>query len=779
MGDVQSGKTASYAGLICKAADADYRMIILLTGTLENVRRQTQERLDNAFIGFDSRDHLDPQARNKRHIGVGLIDGRRSGAVFTSRGHDFRKDGVPNVGISLDSIKEPVLVVTKKNKGVLERLSSWLRARNADRDGKIDLPLLMIDDEADNASINTRQKPNETTAINKAIRDLLSLFRRSSYVGFTATPFANIFIDPTSTDEMWGDDLFPRDFIHVLEQPNNYVGMNTLFPAEPTPDDANPRKFIRAIADADEWLPEAHDKDFDVGPLPGSLLSALRCFLLTCAIRDVQAAAEGPEQGSAIHRSMLVNASRFTAVQDRIADALHVALEEIRRAVRLHGALSPDQAAAQSPEIAALGATFAKEFTTCGSSWADVLRVLHEAISPVRVQAVNQRTGAASLDYSMVDKSPGVRVIAVGGNSLSRGLTLEGLSTSYFFRDPRAYDTLLQMGRWFGYRDGYLRLCRLWLTDEAEGWYKHVARATGELRRDFARMKRVQATPREFGLRVRTHPDTVLLITARNKMSTGMDVDEVWNVSLMGRMIESARLHSDRKRNEANRGHVERLLGRLGPPSNPEGNALVWQGVAAEAIAAFLEAFLIHPLNFDFQGDSIAKFLRDAEERGPLLAEWTVAMPIAGIGPSASLSALPQVQIKTTLRKVKPSYGGSLLVSGNSARVGSRSDLRHALTPDQFREAGDAPEDDLRRVMKGPLLVVYPIHGYTTDSQGKRDYQGDLLLPALGLHFPGTKDPDPSKNLVRYRLNRVAQRELLPVEADDDDVDVDDDDADN
>jgi hypothetical protein len=768
VGDVQSGKTAAYAGLICKAADAEYRMIILLTGTLENVRRQTQERLDNAFIGYDSRDYMAAQARQKKNIGVGLIDGRRDGVVFTSRDRDFRKNAASALNISIESIKEPVLVVTKKNKGVLERLAGWLRARNADRDGKIDLPLLMIDDEADNASINTKQNPDETTAINKAIRDLLSLFRRSSYIGFTATPFANIFIDPASTAEMLGDDLFPRDFIHVLEQPTNYVGMNALFPGEAIEGQPVAATPIRTITDGDNWLPEKHEKDFHPGDLPDSLLRAIRSFLIACAVRDIRAADGAPGRGGPIHRSMLVNVSRFTAVQDRVADAIHVCLEDIRRAVRLHGALPPEQAVHHAPEIAALAELFERDFGGCGASWSRVLGALHDAIAPVRVQAVNQRTGAASLDYGVTDKPPGVRVIAVGGNSLSRGLTLEGLSTSYFRRDPRAYDTLLQMGRWFGYRDGYLDLCRVWLTEEAEGWYKHVTRATGELKRDFARMKRMKATPKEFGLRVRTHPDTVLLITARNKMSTGMDVEQVWDISLMGRMIESARLYSDKRRNETNFDDLQRFIEKLGANSTPEGNAVVWRKVTAETIADLLEAFLIHPLNFDFQGDSIATFLRDAK-RDPLLSEWTVALPIAGDGLPVSVPALPQISVKATQRKVKISYGGSLLVSGKSARVGSRSDLRHALEARQFRDLAGKPEDDLRRAMSGPLLVIYLIRGYEIDKH--TPYRDDLVLPALGLHFPGAKDADQSKNLVRYRLNRVAQKELMPEDADEDDLD--------
>ena len=205
-------------------------MVILLTGMLENVRRQTQERLDAAFVGLDSRDYLTTgQLGRKKHVGVGLINPCRDGIVFTSRDYDFRKNTASALNISLASVKEPVLVVTKKNKAVLQRLAAWLRAFNQDQQGRIDVPMLLVDDEADNASINTRLNPAETTAINAAIRDLLSLFRHSSYVGFTATPFANIFIDPASTDDMLGDDLFPSDFIHVLEPPTNYVGMSRLF----------------------------------------------------------------------------------------------------------------------------------------------------------------------------------------------------------------------------------------------------------------------------------------------------------------------------------------------------------------------------------------------------------------------------------------------------------------------------------------------------------------------------------------------------------------------
>jgi hypothetical protein len=232
---------------------------------------------------------------------------------------------------------------------------------------------------------------------------------------------------------MLGDDLFPRDFIHVLEPPTNYVGMTSIFPVvEPDePEDATHSRILRSIDDEDIWLPAAHKKDAVVGDLPPSLVRAIRCFLLSTVIRDLRARHAADGRGGGIHRSMLVNVSRFTDVQNSVAGIIAARIDEMRRAVRLHGAAAPARAAAQSPEIAGLESVFVAEFDDCGLAWPAVLGALHEAISPIVVRAVNQSTGAASLDYGQVTEPPGLRVIAVGGNSLSRGLTLEGLSTSY------------------------------------------------------------------------------------------------------------------------------------------------------------------------------------------------------------------------------------------------------------------------------------------------------------------------------------------------------------
>lgn len=797
VGEVQSGKTATYAGLINKASDAGYRMVVLLTGTLENVRRQTQERLDAAFVGFDSRDYLTTgQLQHKRHVGVGLIDGSRDGVVFTSRDKDFRKNTATALNIALDSVRDPVLVVSKKNKAVLERLAAWLRARNADRQGRIDLPLLLIDDEADNASINTKNKPGETTAINCAIRDLLTLFTRSSYVGFTATPFANIFIDPDSTDEMIADDLFPRDFIHLLEAPSNYVGMSLLFPANDPEDEISAASetaspTIQEIDDEENWLPSDHRKDVTPGPLPRSLKDAMRWFLLTCAIRDLRSDCGDPHRGGGIHRSMLVNVSRFTAIQDSVAEDLRVELERIQLSVRHHGAKPMAQAEASSADIRDLRATFDAHAGDCGFSWADVLSKTHDAIASVTVQPINQRTGSAALDYGSIKAPPGVRVIAVGGNSLSRGITLEGLTVSYFLRNSKAYDTLLQMGRWFGYRDGYGDLCRIWVTAEAEGWYRHITLATAELKRDFGRMRRQRATPKEFGLRVRTHPDT-LIITARNKMATGVDmVSAVQDVSLSGRGIETARIHRSRGRNEENLRQVERFIAQLTETcSCPElvrsDSAYVWRSIPAASIADFIENFLVHPLNHDFQGDSIAQYLRAASNNdGHFWSIWNVVLPCNGNdkGEHFYQSEPHPIDVKLKRRGIlvrRNTLPPSILLSGKSARVGSKQDVRFALSDtevtvarDRAKEFGmDTSEDVYRSVMERPVLVVYLIRG-ELQKDGPA-FDNGLILPALGLHFPGEVDQVGRKRFVRYRLNRVAQAELEYVDEDipaDEDVD--------
>lgn len=772
VGDVQSGKTGTYTALICKAADAGYRLIILLTGSLESLRRQTQERLDEGFVGLDSSELLQqPQIRSNRAVGVGVIDQRKAAGVFTSRQKDFSRDLMTQLGFRLDAFQVPVLVVIKKNKRILENLETWLRSYNAGTDGRISAPLLLIDDEADSASINTNPTASDPTRINERVRALLALFHHSSYVGFTATPFANVFIDPDTESAMLGDDLFPRDFIYSLEAPVNYVGPQSLFAQ--TAADTEQHPVIRSNDDAEEYFPTRHTSAYAVASLPPSLLEALRSFLVATTLRDLEG--EGPS-----HRSMLVNVSRFTAVQDQVADLLDAALRDLQRDIRNFGQLEPTEAL-RIASIRGVHETWLREHRVPDRSWLDVQKALNEAVQPIEVRSVNQRTGAASLDYR-AHREHGLRVIAVGGNSLSRGLTLEGLSTSYFYRNSQMYDTLLQMGRWFGYRDGYADLCRVWLSDEARHWYAHITLATEELRQEFKRMQQLDLTPKDFGLKVRAHPDS-LIVTARNKMRSANTI--VRQISLSKKGIETARLRSTPAVIRANSAAALRFVRSLADAGleagvSEFGTTPFWDNVPKAAIAKFLAEFTAHPLNYDFQAEELSRFIERTDE--PRLGHWDVVIP-QGDGEPTEFGDL---RLRPAIRRLADQRAiASILVSGASARVGSRGIEREGLSRDQYREAVDKATADgkpnvsdeyFREVRSKPLLLLHLLDGFTRDgpenAKVRFETGGDHLV-AVGLSFP-VFDDSAIAGMVEYKVNVIEWRSMFGHEEDDDQPDDDD-----
>ena len=383
VGHVQSGKTANYIGLVAKAADAGYQVIIVIAGLHNNLRSQTQSRLDEGFTGYDSSNLLSNRPSSESIIGVGRYDSSRRPNSFTNTLRDFNKQTATSIGIPLVNLKEPVVFVIKKNTNTLRNLLEWLTEHNASRGASsISAPMLIIDDEADNASINIKKGRDEVSRINGQIRQLLDVFDRSCYVGYTATPFANIFIDPDSDDEMFGEDLFPRDFIVSLDPPDNYFGASQVFLTE-APDDPG-SSVVRRVDDSEYWLPIRHKKDHFIEGLPESLKDAVRTFVLGRAIRLVRG-----HEGR--HNSMLVNISQFTDVQRKIRNEIHNFVDEIRSHVRVNGA-KPLPEAVGDPEIAALKRVFDTEYSSASISWPDVQIQLWDSISPIRVIEVNSRS---------------------------------------------------------------------------------------------------------------------------------------------------------------------------------------------------------------------------------------------------------------------------------------------------------------------------------------------------------------------------------------------------
>jgi hypothetical protein len=610
VGHVQSGKTANYTGLICKAADAGYKLIVVIAGIHNNLRNQTQLRIDEGFVGRDSARLL--SKRDERFVGVGRFDQTRRPVTFTNSVRDFNKQMATSLGVPLQNLNEPAVFVIKKNSSTLERLLEWLSDNSAKAGSKtVDEPMLLIDDEADNASINIRHGTEEVSRINKQIRMLLKLFERRCYVGYTATPFANIFIDPDTTNAMLGDDLFPKNFIVSLDPPTNYFGPDSVF----LNDGAS---VVRTIEDNEDVLPLVHKIDLTVSALPVSLIEAVRTFILARAIR----LARGQRNQ---HSSMLVNASRFTGVQGRMRNELHEVLRRIQESCRVNGAL-PTAEALKDPSLKALYDTWGKEFAQAGIGWPQVQDLLHEASAPIVVTEVNSAS-SGSLNYKDHEKN-GLNVIAVGGYSLSRGLTLEGLMVSYFLRNSMMYDTLMQMGRWFGYRLGYEDLCRVWMPDEAKGWYTHIAESIDELRDQLRRMEASNATPEEFGLKVRSHPDT-LIVTARNKMGSSEKL--VVSIGLGNNFVETAILRRDAKSLERNRSAATAFVKDLADAHMPlsaaerlTGGYLVTD-VPVAPILRFIRAFENHPGSMLTDPEPVARYIE--QRKTGEHAFWDVYIP--------------------------------------------------------------------------------------------------------------------------------------------------------
>lgn len=575
IGHVQSGKTANYLGVISKAADAGYKFIIVIAGIHNNLRKQTQERVDEGFIGRSS----DPEDR--KTIGVGLDGDYPHPVTLTNINDDFSKRTAAEGGWKINDFSKPIIFVIKKNTKTLEALHKWLKELNAKGDGQIrDVPMLMIDDEADNASINTNKPELDPTRTNAMLRRILKLFAKSCYVGYTATPFANIFINPDSYEEDVHEELFPRDFIYSLDAPTTYFGPDKVFL-----NDASSDRILERIVDAEEYLPLTHKREDPVADLPPSLYRAFDEFVVARAIRNLRGQTKK-------HCSMLVNVSRFVPVQRTVRDFLSVYEKKLREAVKANYAM-PEKSSSQNQYMKALRTVFDEVYADCGFSWDQAKAALFGAFEHLRLFVINSKTDDV-LDFRKYEKDGiGLTAIAIGGLSLSRGLTIEGLTVSYMYRNTAMYDTLMQMGRWFGYRQGYEDLCRVHLSPDSIDWYAHIANAADELRQQIKRMRRDGMSPKQFGLYVMAHPDS-LLVTARNKMRAGEKV--IVNQNFSGQLIESTWLSLDPETSTSNEALIAASWrdGFGGKPVEPTEKGWVIKDVGLRAVEDFLTRFEVH-----------------------------------------------------------------------------------------------------------------------------------------------------------------------------------------
>lgn len=709
IGHVQSGKTANYLGLVAKAADAGYKFIVVIAGIHNNLRKQTQERIDEGFIGRSS----DPQ--NRVLVGVGLGGNYPHPVTLTTINDDFSKATADQGGWKINDFSKPLIFVIKKNTRTLEALHRWLKELNAQGDGRIrDVPMLMIDDEADNASINTNKEELDPTKTNALLRRILSLFSKSCYVGYTATPFANIFINPDAYDADVREELFPRDFIYSLDAPTTYFGPDKVFL-----NDETSAEILERIIDAEEYLPLTHKRDIHVPELPPSLYAAVDEFVVARAIRNIRGHTNK-------HCSMLVNVSRFVTVQRTARDFLSVYVRKLSEAVKANYAM-PEAMSSGNQHMKRLRAVYDAQYSNAGVSWDQVKSALNTAFDQLRLYVINSKTDDV-LDFKKYERDGiGLTAIAIGGLSLSRGLTIEGLTVSYMYRNTAMYDTLMQMGRWFGYRPGYEDLCRVHLSPASIDWYAHIAQASDELRQQIVRMRRDGLSPKQFGLYVLSHPDS-LLITAANKMRAGREV--VVNQNFSGTLTETYRLPKDATVNEQNedliRSEWKAGFGGMIPQATKKG--WIFRDVPSARVGDFLMKFQMHS-TFAAKRGAVVDYLHMLEPRYALADVLLISVRTNGEDEAAHTLGY---QVRNAA-----SEPGAWHTSKD--RVASRGDERLGLSEeDQFEAARKARDQDpakepsdvhYRAVRNKPLLMLHVLQ--VTDEKGR-----EWRVPAFGISFP-------------------------------------------
>ncbi len=727
LGYVQAGKTANYTAVIAKAADAGFRLIIVLAGIHNSLRRQTQKRLE-ADLGLS-----DPQ----EHRWVPL----------TNAESDF---GNASKGSALASQRDlRLLAVVKKNPRRLENLIAWLD--NIPLNVREGLPALIIDDEADQATPNSQAAKNRVSRINELMRNLLDLLPTSTYLGYTATPFANVLIDPE--DE---SDLYPSDFIIDIPRPSGYFGAESIFGIAQADDEEDPidgLDIVREIPpdDIPAITPPSRkvDRPGYAYSIPESLGEALRWFVVAVAIKRCRR-----QHG---HSSMLIHTTPLVQPQFEIA-------ELVRSTV---GSYSCDDDAFRASFDREFWRVSGEEWELAEVSWPQVRGQIPAVLEELRV-VVDNGASDDRLDYDRRvigqdgKETPAIEtVVAVGGNTLSRGLTLEGLMVSYFCRRVGTYDTLLQMGRWFGFRNGYQDLPRVWVTPELLNQFRFLSTVEQEIRDDIARYETEGLTPQDLALRIRRHPS--MAVTAKSKMHHARKL----NISYGGKRLQTFRFHHrDPEMISANLDSVRRMvrececlgLRRDGFPAS----RVVFQDVPSAVVKEFLTQFRFHEDHRQLDGRAMVTYLNErtdaaAEKWNVVLAGGssryrTVDGQQVDLG-AADLGLAEPINMINRARLESVSDSGLRSASADVKAVMSRQDRFLDIPAADIPTPLPNDEVELARIRERQvdgrgILILYPIspdsipmgRSRITNSREKLNAAGPVI--GVGIIFPAAAHGD-------------------------------------
>lgn len=729
IGSVQSGKTSNYSAVINKATDAGYKFIVVIAGTLDNLRNQTQKRLIETYVGINNQNQKE---------GVGYYSSAMSNSkpvVLTGPYEDFKKSYADKL-FSYKDISQPILLVIKKNVSVLKTLNEWLN-RWSNNELIRDRALLVIDDESDYASINTKEE-EDPTSINKGIRQLLNKFKKFSYVAYTATPYANILINHESESDNNGKDLFPRDFICTLKEPSNYFGAEKIFVTER-------EKYVRSIDKnkLNQFLPVKHKNNFIIKEeLPDDLKEAIICFYLNVAIRKLM-------NQENKHNTMLVHLTRFTNVHEEIFGKITLFKGVLASGIKTF--ILDDTCEVQSPLISKIKIIFQKEYLNCEFCWEEVKRALYEISNKIIV--CGEYFGSNKrIEYS---KTTSNNIIAVGGLSLSRGFTLEGLSVSYFSRSTIFYDTLMQMGRWFGYRDGYEELCKIYVPDEISEYFAHISECTTDLIERIKAMNYEKRTPEEFGLYIKKDPENILQVTAKNKQKHSAEFE--FYIDYQGKLKETLFVSNEQDVTEKNLKLMNDFIINTLKLNNSE--IRLWNDIDTKKVLEFIERFILPRIEIGSNSKimrSITQFNKEILKK--YLEDYTYIDVALYSGDGEYISKLNiRKQIRSIHEDIESKrykiHDGGRVSSGDSELTVFDKETKKEINKLKI-EKNIIKSEEIRKRMKNPLLMLHIIE--------EKDNK-DNTIPAYGVSFP-KRDGIEIKS-YKVALNTVLIKQLLKEQA--------------
>ena len=774
-GYVQSGKTANYIGLINKAVDAGYKIIIVLAGMHNNLRSQTQTRIDEEVLGFETSieylkkiNNADLNSLSK--IGVGRVDMKVDVHVepLTSRDEkgDFNRQRA-SVSRTFDN---PKIFIVKKQKSVLENIYNNFRSNHSlsvnssgNRVFSCEYPLLVIDDEADQASVNTKYKADnnggvvpdaDMSKINEMIRKILSLFECRSYVGYTATPYANIFIPPHEDNHDVGADLFPEDFIICLPKPEGYIGAMEFFGED---ENSTIMPLHRTVKTDLDSVIDIKSKSL-IGRIP-ELRTAILSFLISTAVRNLRGFTEEPN-------SMLIHINRLTDIHSELTERVKDDYSNIES--YLSGgdsAIIEELADLWYEDYVPTTAKMKTDFSSYmqGVSDVDFCDVLAEIrriadTHSIKIMEINGKSDDVLCYKKYKDEKRQLNVIAIGGDKLSRGLTLEGLTVSFFLRSSTMYDTLMQMGRWFGFRPKYADLCRLYVSDVLFRNFMVVSYATEDLRDQVNYMVDHDKSPKDFGLRVSSDPE--LYITSLNKLKTGQEcILSFSNTTSQTRSIEV-----DADSYNINFDAADYLVSSMGLPSldhrsklqrKSQTKHIFWDNVSSSLIINFFSSYQTSQHASKVNAKNIADYISQQNKCGNLV-DWTVCLKNSGTNSPINIGGQT---VGSGLNRSE----GQFVFDGDICSIKalkSKDEEYYDFTADQLEQVkklkeSKASDYEIRKQLrdsKHGLLILCPLDSeeITVLKVPGRDHKPPIGFIAV---FP---DAGVNQTCRSYRLNPIA-----------------------